>query len=92
MKDTCAISLSGPAVALLRDRGDVVMASTRYGRGAVFAAVDPWLYNEYTDGRKLPARYDNYAAGKEFVRWILEQVPSVRELEKPRSVFQRSEH
>jgi unsaturated rhamnogalacturonyl hydrolase len=44
----------------------------------VYATVDPWLYNEYTDGRKLPPEYDNYAAGKEFVRWILEQVPRER--------------
>jgi len=29
----------------------------------VFAVTDPWLYNEYTDGRKLPADYDNFAAG-----------------------------
>ena len=78
MKDTCAISLSGPAVALLRDRGDVVMASTKYGRGAVFAAVDPWLYNEYTDGRKDPRIYDqfdNFAGGKELVQWLFQQRP-----------------
>ena len=78
MKDTCAISLRGPAVALLRDRGDVVMATAKYGRGTVFAAVDPWLYNEYTDGRKNPLIYnqfDNFAGGKELVRWLLEQRP-----------------
>ncbi len=78
MKDTCAISLRGPAVALLRDRGDVVMAAAKYGRGTVFAAIDPWLYNEYTDGRKNPLIYnqfDNFAAGKELVRWLLEQRP-----------------
>ena len=78
MKDTCAISLRGPAVALLRDRGDVVMATAKYGRGTVFAAVDPWLYNEYADGRKNPLIYnsfDNFAAGKELVRWLLEQRP-----------------
>ena len=57
MKDTCAISLSGSAIPLLRDRGDVVMATARYGRGTVFAAVDPWLYNEYTDGRKTPPQF-----------------------------------
>jgi unsaturated rhamnogalacturonyl hydrolase len=44
----------------------------------VFAMVDPWLYNEYTDGRKLPSSYDNFVAGKELVRWILEQVPKTR--------------
>ena len=78
MKDTCAISLSGPAMALLRDRGDVVMASAKYGRGTVFASVDPWLYNEYTDGRKNPRIYDqfdNFAGGRELVQWLLQQGP-----------------
>ena len=76
MKDTCAITLRKPAVALLRDRGDVVMATTRFGRGTVFAAVDPWLYNEYTDGRNNPRIYDqfdNFAGGQELVRWLIEQ-------------------
>jgi unsaturated rhamnogalacturonyl hydrolase len=77
MKDTCTISISSPATSLLTKRGDILMAVARYGKGTVFATVDPWLYNEYTDGRKLPpAEYDNYAAGKELVRWILEQIPS----------------
>ncbi len=51
------------------------MATAKYGKGTVFAVVDPWLYNEYTDGRKLPVEYDNYAGGQELVRWILSQVP-----------------
>jgi unsaturated rhamnogalacturonyl hydrolase len=51
------------------------MAMAKYGKGTVFATVDPWIYNEYTDGRKLPASYDNYAAGKELVRWALKQIP-----------------
>lgn len=76
IKDVCTISVKAPAASLVTDSGDIMMATARFGKGAVFAAVDPWLYNEYTDGRKLPAEYDNYAAGKELVRWILEQVPS----------------
>jgi unsaturated rhamnogalacturonyl hydrolase len=78
MKDTCAISLREPAVALLRDRGDVVMATAKYGRGTVFAAVDPWVYNEYTDGRKNPriySQFDNFAGGRELVQWLLQQHP-----------------
>ena len=51
------------------------MATAKYGKGTVYAMVDPWLYNEYTDGRKLPAVYDNFAAGNELVRWVLEQIP-----------------
>ena len=76
MKDTCTITVKTPATSVLRDKGDILMAVARYGKGTVFATVDPWLYNEYTDGRKLPAEYDNFAAGKELVRWVLEQVPT----------------
>jgi unsaturated rhamnogalacturonyl hydrolase len=75
MKEICTISVKSPAIEQLRDHGDILMATAKYGKGTVFATVDPWLYNEYTDGRKLPAEYDNYAAGKELVRWILQQLP-----------------
>jgi unsaturated rhamnogalacturonyl hydrolase len=78
MKEICTISTSSPATSLLQDRGDTLMAVAKYGKGTVFAVVDPWLYNEYTDGRKLPAEYDNYAAGKELVRWVLAQIPRAR--------------
>jgi unsaturated rhamnogalacturonyl hydrolase len=78
MKDTCSISLRRTASALLSDRGDVVMATVKYGRGTVFAAVDPWVYNEYTDGRKdarIYGQFDNFAGGRELVRWLLDQRP-----------------
>ena len=75
VKDVCTISVSGPAHAVLQEGDDIFMATAKYGKGTVVAMTDPWLYNEYTDGRKLPPMYDNYAAGKEFVRWILQQVP-----------------
>jgi unsaturated rhamnogalacturonyl hydrolase len=76
MKDTCGISLKAPARALLEDKEGIVMATAKYGRGTVVAVVDPWLYNEYTDPRKLRPRQDNYTAGKEFVAWLLKQAPS----------------
>ena len=72
MKDTCSLTLSGTGkIPTLRDkRGDLLMAFAEYGKGEVFAVTDPWLYNEYTDGRKLPADYDNFAAGKELVELL----------------------
>ena len=85
MKDVCNISVKSPAVSLFQDDEGILMATAKYGKGTVFATVDPWLYNEYTDGRKLPAEYDNYAAGKELVRWILAQVPSRRPEAQPAS-------
>jgi unsaturated rhamnogalacturonyl hydrolase len=73
MKDTCTITATDPAIPILRDGGDTLMAVAKYGKGTVFATVDPWLYNEYTDGHRLPTAYDNFAAGKEFVRWVVAQ-------------------
>ena len=73
MKDTCSLKLSKGARPLLAWKGDVLMAEASYGRGTVVAVADPWLYNEYTDGRKLPPIYQNFEAGKEFVRWLLQQ-------------------
>jgi unsaturated rhamnogalacturonyl hydrolase len=74
MKDTCSLQLSGKAEPLMKDKsGELLMAWTRYGKGMVFAVTDPWVYNEYTDGRKLPAEYDNFGGGVELVQWLLEQ-------------------
>ncbi len=78
VKDVCTISTKAPAVAALKEGNDIFMATAKYGKGTVYAFVDPWLYNEYTDGRKLPAVYDNYAGGVELARWLLEQVPHPR--------------
>jgi unsaturated rhamnogalacturonyl hydrolase len=75
MKDVCTIAVTAPAKAALSEDGKNWMATAQYGKGTVFATVDPWLYNEYTDGRKLPALYDNYAGGVELARWILKQIP-----------------
>lgn len=75
MKDVSSIAVKSPAVSVLREEGNTWMAVAHYGKGTVYANVDPWLYNEYTDGRKLPAEYDNYAGGAELVRWLLEQAP-----------------
>jgi unsaturated rhamnogalacturonyl hydrolase len=75
VKDVCTITVTKPARDVLDEGDDVFMATVKYGKGTVVAMTDPWLYNEYTGVRKLPDLYDNYAAGKEFVRWILEQVP-----------------
>ena len=67
-----------PAETVLTDKTDVLMAISKYGKGTVFAVVDPWLYNEYTDGIKLPPEYDNFGAGRQLVRWLLGQVPAGR--------------
>src|SRR5437868_13889255 len=75
MKEISTISPQKPAEAILTNKGDVLMAISKYGKGTVFAVADPWIYNEYADGIKLPPEYDNYAAGKQLVQWLLKQVP-----------------
>ena len=77
MKDTTDLTLSGDAKPVLSYSGINVMATAKYGKGTVFAVVDPWIYNEYTDGRKPHMEpFDNYAGGWEVVRWLIAQVPS----------------
>jgi unsaturated rhamnogalacturonyl hydrolase len=73
LKEISTLALSKPATASLEHNGDVVMAVAKHGRGTVFALGDPWLYNEYVDGRKLPPEYDNYKAAKDLAAWLLER-------------------
>ena len=62
-----------PARPLIEDRGDVIMAVAKFGKGTVFVVGDPWLYNEYTDGRKLPPEFDNFKAARDLSLWLIEQ-------------------
>jgi unsaturated rhamnogalacturonyl hydrolase len=73
LKEVSTLAVTKPAAAALEHDGYVVMASAKYGRGTVFAVGDPWLYNEYVDGRKLPPEFDNYKAAKDLSRWLLER-------------------
>jgi unsaturated rhamnogalacturonyl hydrolase len=74
MKDTCTITVSGPAKSIYIDKGDTMMAVSHYGKGIVYAVVDPWLYNEYTDGRNLVPSIDTYNSGLELVNWLAHQI------------------
>lgn len=56
----------------IKKDNEVVMATFTYGKGRVLAVGDPWLYNEYVDGRKLPGEFNNYDAAKDVVKWCLE--------------------
>lgn len=77
IKEYSSLELSGAAKSLLKDAdGDDVMSVTRYGKGTVFVIGDPWLYNEYVDGRKIPASYKNYEAATELVNWLARQIPA----------------
>lgn len=74
MKDTCSITPSGPAKAVVTKDNNVMVAVAKYGKGTVFAVVDPWLYNEYVDRRNhLPVAYDNFDAAVDLAGWVVKQ-------------------
>ncbi len=75
MKDVCSIGIKDPAkVALKNNNGAIVIAVSKIGRGTVIAVGDPWLYNEYTNGR-LPAGFDNDKAAADITSWLIKQIP-----------------
>jgi len=67
------LDLKPPARGVLEDGGDKIIAVAKVGKGTVFAVGDPWLYNEYTDGRRLPKEYDNYKAAVDLTLWLIGQ-------------------
>lgn len=73
IKEVSTLSLSGSAKAVLTANGDNLMAVAKHGKGTVFVLGDPWLYNEYLDGRRLPREYDNFEAAKDLSRWLIRQ-------------------
>src|SRR6185437_3780683 len=73
LKEICLLKLNPPAKAVVTQDGDVIMAVSKVGKGTVFAVGDPWLYNEYTDGRKLPAAYQKALAGRDLIQWLIKQ-------------------
>ncbi len=73
LKEICTITATAPAKAYYTDNGDILMAVAKVGKGTVYAVTDPWLYNEYTDGRRLPADFDNYKAAQDLANWLTKQ-------------------
>ncbi len=71
LKEISALQIKSPAKALVIKGNDIIIATAKYGKGSVLAVGDPWLYNEYADGRKLPSEYENYKAGEDLVKWLL---------------------
>jgi unsaturated rhamnogalacturonyl hydrolase len=66
--------VKGPARAVVTKGNDVMIAVAKYGKGTVFAVVDPWVYNEYVDHRNhLPLKYDNFAAAIDLAGWAVRQ-------------------
>jgi len=73
IKELATLELSSPATAILTKEGKNVAATIKYGKGTVFIVGDPWLYNEYVDGRRPSFEFDNYKAAEDLVRWTIVQ-------------------
>jgi unsaturated rhamnogalacturonyl hydrolase len=74
IKELSPLHLTPPAKPLLTDQGDVIFGISKHGKGTVFAIGDPWLYNEYVDGRRINSSFENFEAGKDLANWLLKQV------------------
>ena len=70
-KEVSSLTVMAPALPVLSRDGKNYMALAKYGKGTVFVLGDPWIYNEYVDGRKLPLQYENYKAARDWVAYLL---------------------
>ena len=73
IKEVSTLALSGNARPVVTANGDNIMAVAKHGKGMVFVIGDPWLYNEYVDGRRLPAEFENFNAAQDLARWAITQ-------------------
>lgn len=73
IKEVASLSLSGNSKPLVTSNGANIMAVSKRGKGSVFVIGDPWLYNEYVDGRRLPSDLQNYKAAEDLARWLIGQ-------------------
>jgi len=73
IKEVSTLTVSKDAKAVLTANGDNIMAITKHGKGTVFVLGDPWLYNEYLDGRRLPMEYENFKAARDLSSWLIAQ-------------------
>ncbi len=71
VKEVSTLSLSPNAKAVVSANGDTIMAIAKHGKGTVFVIGDPWIYNEYLDGRRLPAEFENFKAAQDLSRWLI---------------------
>ncbi|MCU0340132.1 MAG: glycoside hydrolase family 88 protein [Spirosomaceae bacterium] len=71
IKELSPLQIQPSVQAVLNHKGQVIVATVKVGKGRVLAVGDPWFYNEYTDGRRIPIVYENFAAAKDVARWLL---------------------
>lgn len=73
VKEYSSLNVATPARTVLKSGENNLMAVAKYGKGTVFALGDPWIYNEYVGGKKMPADFVNYQAAEDLAKWLLHQ-------------------
>jgi unsaturated rhamnogalacturonyl hydrolase len=73
IKEVSTLQVSSPATTILTKEGKNIVAIAKYGKGSVFIVGDPWIYDEYADGRRLTPDFDNFKAAQDMVRWAIDQ-------------------
>lgn len=73
MKEISTLKISGKGQTILTLNNEPIVATVKHGKGTVFALGDPWLYNEYVDGRKMNGIFQNLDAARELSAWLLGQ-------------------
>lgn len=76
MKDACSITVKEPAYPLLKQKNAIIIAGSDYGKGFVVAIGDPWLYNEYVNG-KLQVEFENDKGANDLVVWLKNKLDKV---------------
>jgi unsaturated rhamnogalacturonyl hydrolase len=77
MKEICTLAVQDPAKPLLiapKQHGegtDIIMATSKFGKGLVFAVGDPWFYNEYIDVTSPNLPIQNRQAAMNLAHWLL---------------------
>lgn len=71
LKEIADLNLSGTAKAILTEKGRVLIAENKFGKGYVFAIGDPWIYNEYIDHDRLPESFENRKAAENLTDLLL---------------------
>lgn len=71
MKEISTLKINGTAQTILMLENQPIVAVVKHGKGTVFALGDPWLYNEYVDGRKMNGLFQNHQAARELSAWLL---------------------
>lgn len=73
VKELSTLQAANPKNVIVKKDGKNIIAVAKYGKGTAFVIGDPWLYNEYVDGRRLSSDFDNYKAAEDLVKWLLTQ-------------------